>query len=146
VASKKDKLLKMSHGTACYRLRKSIMFSLIKNTPLSVCYRCGERIVLIDEFSIDHKESWENADDPLQSFFDLDNIAFSHLKCNIAAAINPTHIKNPEGHFGCWGHKQFLNKTLFKPSTLKGPRNSGLCRKCKSKQRKIVRQRKNKVE
>ena len=47
------------------------------------CYRCGKKIEQIEELSIEHKVPWLYADDPIGLYFNLDNIAFSHLKCNI---------------------------------------------------------------
>lgn len=79
---KKSKQLGMAHGTACGILRKQILFAAIQQLGQDVCYRCEEKIESIDEFSIDHKTPWLDADDPHDLFFDLDNIAFSHLKCN----------------------------------------------------------------
>ena len=38
---------------------------------------------------------WQNSETPNNLFFDLENIAFSHLSCNSAAAKNPRKL--PEG-------------------------------------------------
>jgi hypothetical protein len=78
--SKRGEQLGMPYGTATQRLRKSIMFWLVQKTGMDICYRCGEIIDNIDEFSIEHKINWLNNDTSL--FWDLDNIAFSHMKCN----------------------------------------------------------------
>lgn len=56
---------------------------------LDCCYRCGGPIERVEELSIDHKEAWMGASDPVQSFWDLENIAFSHSSCNSAAAMRP---------------------------------------------------------
>ena len=45
-----------------------------------VCYRCGGPLTR-DTFSVEHKVAWQSAPDPHASFFDLDNIAFSHKAC-----------------------------------------------------------------
>jgi hypothetical protein len=47
--------------------------------------------------SIDHKNPWQAAADPKASFFDLDNIAFSHLRCNSGEA-NRSKAECPAGH------------------------------------------------
>ena len=88
--SEKSKALGMSHGTAANRLRKMILFSLVCKLGLDICYQCGKKILLVDDLSIEHKEPWLRADDPAESFFDLDNVAFSHLSCNSGAASRPT--------------------------------------------------------
>lgn len=78
----KDHQLGISYGTACNRLRKQIMFDLVKRCGLDDCYKCRKKIKTIEEFSIEHKTSWLHSDNPVNLFFDLDNISFSHLKCN----------------------------------------------------------------
>lgn len=86
---KKNKQLGMPHGTASSQLRKSILFYLATMCNLTTCYRCSNIIQNIEEFSIEHKEAWLDSDNPKEKFFDLDNIAFSHLKCNIGSANKP---------------------------------------------------------
>ena len=73
-------------GTASQKLRKMIMFDLVKQLGKDICYRCGKKIESIEEFSIEHKEPWLHSNDPKKLFFSLDNIAFSHCKCNRKAA------------------------------------------------------------
>jgi len=79
VTCKKSKQLKMPHGTAQNRLRRNIMFHLIKKLNEHFCYRCGEEMTS-DDFSIEHKEAWLDKNSDL--FWDMGNIAFSHKKCN----------------------------------------------------------------
>lgn len=62
------------------RLRKLIMFRLAQETGRDRCFQCGELIETPDEFSIDHMKPWLDASPDL--FWDVDNIAFSHLACN----------------------------------------------------------------
>jgi hypothetical protein len=78
---RRAKQLGMPFGTACARLRKQILFQLIKRLKEDVCYRCGKKIKDVAELSIEHKKAWFNIDSKL--FWDLNNIAFSHLRCNI---------------------------------------------------------------
>ena len=81
----KNEALGMSHGTAANRLRKNILFALVCQLNLNICYRCGEKFYTVSEFSIEHRQPWLSADNPKEAFFDLGNIAFSHLKCNSLA-------------------------------------------------------------
>lgn len=81
--SRKDELLGESHGTANGRLRKAILFDLAGRCGMLRCYRCAVAIEFVDELSIEHKDPWQRATDPRASFFDLKNIAFSHLRCNV---------------------------------------------------------------
>ena len=80
--------LGMPHGTAQAKLRKLILFDLLKRHGEKVCYQCGKTIETIKELSIEHKKPWLGIDVAL--FWDLNNIAFSHLKCNISNGSHPT--------------------------------------------------------
>lgn len=86
---KKQEQLGMPLGTASAKLRKSILFSLLKETGKNICYQCGRVIENEDELSIEHKVPYPDSDNPKELFFSLDNIAFSHLRCNIGAARHP---------------------------------------------------------
>lgn len=83
-AKKKRHQLGMAFGTAMSRLRKKILFSLVQKCREDVCFRCSLRIESVDQFSIEHKQSWLDVDAKL--FWDMDNIAFSHITCNVKAA------------------------------------------------------------
>jgi len=82
----KDRLLGEPHGTASNRLKKMILFSLLVKAGTNICFQCGENIEKVEDLSIEHKEPWMIAKNPIQSFYDLDNIAFSHLLCNSKAS------------------------------------------------------------
>lgn len=81
--ARKAKVLGMPFGTASAKLRKALLFDLSKRLGLHQCFRCGKPIETIAEFSIEHKQSWLNADNPQEAFFDVENIAFSHISCNV---------------------------------------------------------------
>lgn len=76
----------MNHSTASARLKKDLMFSMIKRLGEDYCFQCGAKIETVEELSVEHKTPWLHSEDPKGLFFDLDNIAFSHLSCNSAAA------------------------------------------------------------
>lgn len=78
---KKKQKLGMSHGTAYHRLMKDIIFNFVVTTGRNVCFRCGGEMTR-DDFSIEHKEAWLNSHSPVQKYFDLNNISFSHIRCN----------------------------------------------------------------
>jgi len=82
----KLKQLGVSPGTAAHRLRKMLLFRFAQQSNQDTCYRCKLKIESIDEFSIEHIIPWLHAENPAQVFFDLDNIAYSHMKCNISFA------------------------------------------------------------
>jgi hypothetical protein len=77
---KKAEQLGIPYGTANGRLRKQILFKYVQKCGDDICFQCGEVIAEIDNFSIEHKIPWLDSSPEL--FWDLDNIAFSHLKCN----------------------------------------------------------------
>lgn len=88
--------LGMSQGAAANKLRKMIMFKYAKACGDDICFRCGMVIDNIDDLSIEHKETWFYSHDPAGRFFDLDNIAFSHMKCN--RPDNPRGNTKPRRH------------------------------------------------
>jgi len=96
-ATKKASLLGMPFGTATQRLRKNVLFCVLQATGLDHCYRCGEPIESVDDLSMEHIVPWQSADDPKAVFFDVENISFSHLKCNVGAA-NREKTACPRGH------------------------------------------------
>lgn len=73
--------LGMPYGTACARLRKALLFQMAQQLDKDVCVRCQESIDSIDDFTIEHIEPWYERDEAL--FWDLENIGFSHAKCNL---------------------------------------------------------------
>lgn len=90
------KLLGTSFGAAGGKLRKEILFHLVKKLNLDICYRCKKKIIDLSTFSIDHKKSWRFADDPVKTFFDLENITFSHFRCNSREGRRPHKIYQDE--------------------------------------------------
>lgn len=79
----------MDDATASHKLRKLILFSLIQQTAKDICFRCQTKIEVVEDLSIEHKIPLLDSSNPVSIFFDLDNIAFSHLKCNIAYRRKP---------------------------------------------------------
>ncbi len=101
-------------GTAAGRLRKMVMFDMARQLGRNICYRCGKPIESAEELSVDHKTPWLDNE---EAFWDLDNIAFSHLLCNSLASDRSrprpggekkTRKVGPEGTAWCQGHQAFL--------------------------------------
>lgn len=88
-----EDLLGEKLSTAKSKLNKLLMFELAKKCNMDTCFRCGEKIEDISDFTIDHKESWMLGDSPVQLFYDMNNIAFSHAKCNYEAGTK-TFVSN----------------------------------------------------
>ena len=87
--------MKIDPGTASSRLKKELLFKYVKKAGDNYCFQCGTEIETTDELSVEHKIPWLDSNDPVELFFNLENIAFSHLECNIKAA-RPKKAK--EGH------------------------------------------------
>lgn len=83
MSKEQSEKLCMNHRSACTRLTRDLLFKYIIKAGHK-CFRCGGELTR-ETFSIDHKVSWLHGENPPGLFFDLDNIAFSHLKCNIGA-------------------------------------------------------------
>lgn len=81
---KKQNQLGMNPSTASARLVKDILYKLVVDTGQNNCHHCGSDMSR-DTFSIEHKTPWLDSEDPLGLYFDLENISFSHLKCNVGA-------------------------------------------------------------
>ena len=92
---KKAKQLGMAPGTAANRLKKMLLFQLIQETKKDLCFQCGQLIEAVEELSIEHKTPYLNSDDPIGLFFDLNNIAFSHLSCNCSAGGKKGYTRHP---------------------------------------------------
>ena len=137
--------LGMPRGTAANRLRKLVLFDVLQRHKENVCYRCRLEIQSAEDLSIEHKQPWENVD--VKLFWDLTNISFSHLSCNVRAARrNP--VKNggiaqrkiaPEGMSWCRTHKQFLPIENF--SKRSGRWNGVMhdCKECEKKYKDFYR-------
>ena len=96
-AERKERLLGESYGAATARLRKQVLFQLLVNQGLNVCFQCGKEIETAGEVSVEHKRPWMSAEDPIASFYDLDNIAISHLRCNVRAGNHKVPRPNNRG-------------------------------------------------
>lgn len=102
--AKKSQQLGVAHGTARNKLVKQIMFELVKETKKDLCFHCGEKIVDIKNFTIEHKIPWLDSKDPKGLYFLLDNIAFSHHSCNVSSARRKEGKPCPSStayHKGC---------------------------------------------
>jgi hypothetical protein len=107
----KTEFLAMPHGTATNRLRKMILFNLVQRCNEDTCFKCGKKILTVEELSIEHKKPWEGIS--VELFWDLNNIAFSHLRCNKPHSYGNNKKVGPEGTDWCSGHKAFLPSEDF---------------------------------
>ena len=83
MSDKKKLQLGMNPSTASGRLVKDVLWRLIQQTNQCTCCKCGEPMSR-ETFSIEHIVPWLDSEDPVGLYFDLENISFSHLRCNVA--------------------------------------------------------------
>ena len=57
---------------------------LAKKVGMDRCFRCKLLITDVAEFSVEHMKSWLWKD--VKLFWDINNIAFSHLSCNSSSS------------------------------------------------------------
>lgn len=127
---KKYATLGMPYGTANGRLRKNILFHLLKKHNENVCVRCCQPILVVEDLSIEHIKPWEGISADL--FWDLENVAFSHLSCNVPHTYHggePQRKIGPEGTSWCGIHQNFISNDLFYK---KANRWNGFGPNCKS--------------
>lgn len=109
---KKTQQLGEHHSTAQAKLKKLIMFNFLEKLGKDKCYRC-DKLMTVENYSIDHKIPWLDSENPVQLFFDIKNIEFSHFICNIKEARHENnfdigkwrHENSPgrkHGTYSCW--------------------------------------------
>jgi hypothetical protein len=129
---KKDATLGMPHGTAQHRLRKSILFFLLKKHGENICFKCSGLIERVEDLSVEHKKPWEGISAEL--FWDIENIAFSHLRCNRPNRLGmsgPAQRKvGPEGTSWCYEHREFLPVDKFYKDPYRWNGIRGRCIEC----------------
>jgi len=77
----KESQLGMKLCQARTLLHRKLIFSLIEKSDQNLCFKCS-RPMTENNYSIEHRDEWLYADDPVKAYFNMDNIAFSHRKCN----------------------------------------------------------------
>lgn len=90
---KKASQLGMNPSTASGRLIKDLLWNFVETTGNNKCHICG-KVMTRDTFSVEHIVPWLDSDNPVDTFFDVDNVAYSHLKCNIGSARKASEMPN----------------------------------------------------
>ena len=130
--TRKSAFLGMPHGTANNRLRKMILFHLLQKHRENICFNCSERIETVDELSIEHKQPWEGIN--VELFWSLDNIAFSHLRCNLPHRYRSGGARRrkvgPQGTAWCRRCKAFLPTSEFSRNKTRWNGLQSWCNKC----------------
>jgi hypothetical protein len=129
-AKEQAELLGQSFGSANSRLRKNIIFHLLERLGENVCYVCGEVIEVSDDLSVEHIKPWEKRSAEL--FWALDNIAFSHRKCNRPhSGGEKRRIESPEGKAWCGSCRQHRDREDFGKKHARWNGLQPYCRDCK---------------
>lgn len=82
-------ILGMDFSKANQILYRMLIFKLLKDKNENFCFRCKQEIKNFSQLSFDHIEDWGKTLDrefKPALFLDMNNIAFSHFKCNAASA------------------------------------------------------------
>lgn len=128
--------LGMPFGTAAHRLRKMIMFSLLVKLGENTCYRCGEEISSVDSLSVEHKQPWLHVNADL--FWDLGNVAFSHLSCNRPdrPGSSKGFRKRPPSVAWCSGCLRVLPSDRFQRHAGRTSGRQYMCKACRNPMRR----------
>ena len=115
-----------------------ILFNLLQRHGENVCFKCSQLIETAEELSIEHKQPWEGIN--VELFWDMENIAFSHLRCN------KTHRRKggradmrkvgPEGTAWCRNCKAFLSEFAFSRHSSRWNGLQPWCNDCYERRRK----------
>ena len=130
--------LGMPLGTAQNRLRKRVLFAILVRHKENICYRCDKPIETVEELSLDHKKPWLGFDTEL--YWNVENIAFSHLSCNSAAArpglqakgqtFSRKFDKGPIGTLWCTTCQMYLEIKSFHKNRARTSGYEDICAKC----------------
>jgi hypothetical protein len=93
---RRAEILGMPFGTACNKLRRMVMFDLLRRHEENVCFKCGKLILKAEDLTLEHKETWQDGGSAL--FWDLNNIVF--LTGNATCRKELSAERSWTGHFG----------------------------------------------
>jgi hypothetical protein len=142
-----EKQLGMKESMAQARLKKRIMFWLAQRLGEDNCYKCKKKIERAEDLSIEHKVEWLHRSPEL--FWDLNNIAFSHIPCNRPRSLKGTttrrRIVSPEGQNWC-KNCGFLSAESFYSKANRHNGKHHLCKTCTSDlSKKYYKENKSKI-
>lgn len=139
---RKAETLGMNASTANSLLRRNIIFELLTGTrwmDWGVCYKCKDAIMSPEELSIEHKQPWEGRENGKELYWDLENIDFSHKRCNTphryVGGIG-RRIQSPEGQVYCTVCKQHKSVVDFRKNSKNWTGYARVCRYCNNLDKK----------
>ncbi len=93
--NKKTEQLGMSYGKANNILVRNIIWKFILQLNLNSCHHCKKEMTR-ENFTIEHIEPWLDSEDPVDLFFNDNNISFSHHSCNVGSSRKYNKYENRE--------------------------------------------------
>lgn len=120
-------------GTARNKLVNSLIFSMACQLGSSICYQCSKPITSALTMSFEHKKPWLHEPNAKELFHDLDNIAFSHRKCNrprkelIGKKLRKEY---PEGTRRCYKCQRLLLESKFPKDSRRWHGFDARCKDC----------------
>lgn len=89
-------------GKAQGILFKSLLYSFVVETKRDRCIRCGKLIEKREDLSIDHIEPWIHSDNPKKKYYSVENVGYSHKKCNRPYLTKEHLFKNLDSYKKSW--------------------------------------------
>jgi len=132
---RKLEILGIPFGTACNRLRRMVMFDLLRRHQENVCFKCGKMILKTEDLTLEHKETWLDGGSSL--FWDLNNIAFSHKQCNLRKGFVRREIM--DGTLWCSNCTHYKPISCFHRERKQRTGYALLCKDCSNSKRREVR-------
>lgn len=126
---KKKEILGEYAASATRKLTRMILFDQAKRLGDAVCFKCGKDIEAAEDLSIEHKTPWLSSGK--ESFWDLDNIAFSHKKCNRPHKWDGKHrYERGEDEAWCSRCQTYKSKDAFNKNSKRWNGLQAYCRSC----------------
>jgi hypothetical protein len=132
---RRSEILGMPFGTACNRLRRMVMFDILRRHEENICFRCGRVIDKFEDLTLEHKVAWQGGGPTL--FWDLNNIAFSHRHCNVPTGVVRREIIN--GTLWCSHCQQYKAIPFFHRDKKQRTGYALICKDCSNSKRKEVK-------
>ena len=133
---KRAEQLGMPYGTAANKLKKMLLFKFAQELGYDQCFVCKKPIEVVDDLSIEHKDPWFNRPGGTEKFWDLSNIAFSHLSCNRPHRTNSEVMRKvgPTGTRWCYKCKEYLPLDSFQSNKSHWSGKNNLCKEHQAEQ------------
>lgn len=120
------------------RLIKLLLFDFVVKSGKNQCYRCNKEMTVVD-FSIEHMKPWAREPNAYELFMDINNISYSHTKCNVGHTRSfkrPKRVTWNETEAKCSKCKIWKSKDEFDKNSTSPRGLESLCKGCRKDYRK----------